>query len=352
MVSRVSEVALDIYERGITPLVEGREAKWFVTGAAGFIGSHLVSCLLKNGQEVVGIDNFSTGRKENLENVRGGLSKEEQGKFLFIECDLCEPERYRESLQGAEFVLHQAALGSVPRSIKDPAATNRANVDGFVKIAVEAAAAGVSRFVYASSSSVYGDHPGLPKVESEIGAPLSPYAVSKRANELYGAVFAKTYSIPFIGLRYFNVFGPRQDPEGAYAAVIPRWIGEMLNGSRRVIFGDGTTSRDFCFVGNVLQMNIRAALHEGLSAEGHIFNVGAERQTDLKELHHLLLEELRSLGAPVDTDEPRFDDFRDGDVKHSLADLSHAHEKLGYEVAWDVREGIRETVRWFSEHSA
>jgi UDP-N-acetylglucosamine/UDP-N-acetylgalactosamine 4-epimerase len=269
---------------------------WLVTGAAGFIGSHLVERLLQLGQRVVGLDNFATGRRENLDLVAAVVGPESARRFTFLEGDVQDADRCAEACRGVDFVLHQAALGSVPRSVADPANTHRSNVNGFLTMLIAARDAGVERFVYASSSSVYGDHPALPKREDQLGRPLSPYAVSKLADELYADVFARTYGMRVTGLRYFNVFGPRQDPEGPYAAAIPRWVGQILRGEPCVIFGDGETSRDFSFVANVVQANLLAAAAEGERPTPEIFNVACGDRTTLNEIYAAIRDGLAARG--------------------------------------------------------
>ncbi len=319
---------------------------WCVTGAAGFIGSHLVEHLLRGGQRVVGLDNFSTGSRANLDDVAEQVGPEAWARFRLVEGDLLDLDACREAVEGADFVLHQAALGSVPRSVADPLATHAANVDGFVHMLVAARDAGVQRVVFASSSSVYGDHPGLPKVEDAIGTPLSPYAVSKRVDELYAHTFQQHYGLQTVGLRYFNVFGPRQDPAGAYAAVIPRWIGEFLDGETPTIHGDGETSRDFCYVANVVQANLRAALAPATD-EAALYNIAYGERTTLRELYDLIAAGLRDVRPGTRTPEPAMGPFRVGDVRHSLADTSRAREAFGYAPTHAVREGLRETVAWY-----
>ena len=317
---------------------------WCVTGAAGFIGSHLVEALLNHGQRVVGLDNFATGHRANLDDVRQRVAPEAWTRFDFREGDIRRLSDCRDALSSTDILLHQAALGSVPRSIQNPLATHEANVDGFVNILVSARDAGVSRVVYASSSSVYGDHPGLPKVEGEIGTPLSPYAVSKRINELYAATFADHYGLRAIGLRYFNVFGPRQDPQGAYAAVIPRWIGGLLSGGQPVIHGDGETSRDFCYIDNVVQANLRAATAS--HARG-VYNVAVGERTTLNELYAQILAGLRAASGEDGWPPAQHGPFRSGDVRHSLANTDRARAELDYAPSHSAAEGLRETVRWF-----
>ncbi|HEX2202695.1 MAG TPA: SDR family oxidoreductase [Longimicrobium sp.] len=320
---------------------------WLLTGAAGFIGSNLLQALLELSQTVVGLDNFATGKRANLEEALAGAGGDAAARFRLVEADVCDAEACRDACAGADVVLHQAALGSVPRSIENPMATHRANVDGFVTVLLAARDAGVRRFVYASSSSVYGDHPGLPKVEDRIGRPLSPYALSKRADELYAEVFGRTYGIEAVGLRYFNVFGRRQDPEGAYAAVIPRWIRQLLSGEPCQIHGDGETSRDFCYVADVLQANLLAATAEGGAAAGEVFNVACGARTTLNELFGLLRERVAPFVPGAAGAEPLRGPFRAGDVRHSLADISRARERLGYVPRHTVAGGLDEAIEWY-----
>ncbi|MBA4115779.1 MAG: NAD-dependent epimerase/dehydratase family protein [Rubrobacter sp.] len=319
---------------------------WLITGVAGFIGSNLLEALLKLGQRVVGLDNMSTGHPRNLEDVRLCVGKRAWTRFELIGGDTTSPEDCVAAARGVDYVLHHAALGSVSRSVSDPIGTNRANVDGFLNVLSASRDAGVARFIYASSSSVYGDHRELPKVEGRIGRPLSPYAVSKYANELYAEVFARAYGIEAIGLRYFNVFGPRQDPAGPYAAVIPRWLTSLPRGEEVHVHGDGETSRDFCYVENAVQANILAAVAGG-AAVNQVYNVAFAGRTTLNELFVLL----RDLVAEVEPDaaraKPIYRDFRAGDVRHSLADISKARELLGYEPAHSVRDGLAETMAWY-----
>ena len=332
--------------------LKARPRSWLVTGSAGFIGSHLLESLLRAGQSVTSLDNFATGHRRNLEQVRAAVGEAAWARHRFIEGDIADVEVCRRACEGAELVLHQAALGSVPRSIKDPLNTHRANATGFLNMLVAAKDAGVSRFVYAASSSTYGDSPTLPKVESVIGRPLSPYAVTKYVNELYADVFGRCYGMAAIGLRYFNVFGARQDPEGAYAAVIPRWVAAMLAGRPCVINGDGQTSRDFCYVANVVQANLCASLVDDSNAIGQVYNVAAGQRTTLLELHELLAASLRERRAGLTVAAPAFAGFREGDVRHSLADITKARSLLGYEPSHDVRAGLREAVGWYCDHLA
>jgi UDP-N-acetylglucosamine/UDP-N-acetylgalactosamine 4-epimerase len=320
---------------------------WLVTGAAGFIGSHLVERLLLAGQRVVGLDDFSTGRRFNIEDAlrRGGSGA--MARFRLVEGSVADGAACREACVGVERVLHQAALGSVPRSLKDPLATHRANVDGFITLLVAARDAGVKRFVYASSSSVYGDDPGLPKVEDRVGQVLSPYAATKKVNELYAQVFQRAYGLQCIGLRYFNVFGPRQDPQGAYAAVIPRWVTALARGERCSLNGDGSTSRDFCFVANAVQANLRAALVPDGDATGAVYNVAVGQKTSLLELHALLRERVAAKVPSAGALEPSLQPFRPGDIKDSLADISQARSRLGYGPTHTIAQGLDETVAWY-----
>ncbi len=327
----------------------GEPKVWLVTGAAGFIGSNLTEQLLRLGQTVVGIDNFATGKRENLEDVRARLSGDEWARFRLVEGDIVDPEVSAAGMVGVDYVLHQAALGSVPRSVKDPIATNLANVEGFLRVLVAAREAGVARVVYAGSSSTYGDHPGLPKVEETIGRPLSPYAVSKYADELYASVFESTYDMSVVGLRYFNVFGRRQDPEGAYAAVIPKWVGQLLRGEPCVIHGDGETSRDFCYIDNVVQANLLAARQEEHGGIGPIYNVAVGGRTTLNELFGLLRDGLAGRFPHLAGTEPVYSEFRAGDVRHSQADITKARTVLGYEPTHDLRHGLEETLDWYVE---
>ena len=324
---------------------------FLITGVAGFIGSNLLEMLLRQGQTVVGLDNFATGHRSNLEDVRSQFDAEVWERFSFHEGDICDPADCAAACQGVDVVLHQAALGSVPRSLEDPVRTNRANIDGFLNMLVAARDAGVERFVYAASSSTYGDHPGLPKVEDRIGKPLSPYAVTKYVNELYADVFARSYGMSCIGLRYFNVFGPRQDPQGAYAAVIPRWIGELLSGQAPRINGDGETSRDFCFIDNTVQANLLAATVTDPDACNRVYNVAVGGRTSLNELFALMREHLADVDSRIADIDPVYGEFRAGDVRHSQADISLATDLLGYLPEHDARSGLAQTCAWFAGRS-
>ena len=321
--------------------------RWLVTGSAGFIGSNLVEALLRLDQRVVGLDNFSTGRARNLEEVRDRVGAAAWQRFTSIEGDICVLDDCRRAVTGANFVLHHAALGSVPRSIEDPLATNAANVDGFMQMLIAARDAGVRRFVYAASSSTYGDHPGLPKVEDVIGKPLSPYAVTKYVNELYAEVFSRCYGFESVGLRYFNIFGPRQDPEGAYAAVIPKWIAAMIQRQPVFVNGDGETSRDFCYVDNAVQANILAALATDPEAVNQIYNVAVSDPTTLNELYRMLRNLLVARYPHLENAQPVYREFRDGDVRHSQADISKASRRLGYSPTHRVGQGLEEAMDWY-----
>ena len=321
---------------------------WLVTGVAGFIGSHLLETLLALGQRVTGLDNFATGHQHNLDAVRASVGDEAWARFSFVHGDIRELADCQRACAGVELVLHQAALGSVPRSIADPITTNAVNVGGFLNMLVAARDAGAKRFVYAASSSTYGDHPGLPKVEDTIGKPLSPYAVTKYVNELYADVFNRTYGLPSVGLRYFNVFGPRQDPKGAYAAVIPLWAASLLQGQTVFINGDGETSRDFCFVANAVQANLLAATTTNNAAVNQIYNVAVGDQTTLNGLHAMLVQALQSALPGLKAAPPEHRPFRAGDVRHSLADVSKACKLLGYQPSHDIRAGLVVAANWFA----
>jgi UDP-N-acetylglucosamine 4-epimerase len=314
---------------------------WLVTGSAGFIGSHLVEHLLRNGQQVVSLDNFATGHRANLAEVAQAVGPEAWRRHRFIEATIVDPEACREACRGVDIVLHQAALGSVPRSSADPVPTHQTNVTGFVNMLVAARDAGVQRFVYASSSSIYGDDATLPKVENVTGEPLSPYAASKQANELYASIFARCYGMQTIGMRYFNVFGARQDPEGAYAAVIPRWIRALLRDDAVQVNGDGETSRDFCYIANVVQANLLAALTEEQRAVNQAYNIAVGERTSLNRL-------LQLLGSILGTHpRPTYGPFRDGDVRHSLADISRARRLLGYCPTHTLANGLKDALPWY-----
>jgi len=318
--------------------------RWLVTGAAGFIGSHLLQTLLAAGQHVRTLDNFSTGHARNFDKVRAAVGEDNWRRHVAITGDIADEAACHAACEGVDVVLHEAALGSVPRSLADPLTTHRSNATGFLNMLVAARDAKVQRFVYAASSSTYGDSPALPKVEDVIGRPLSPYAVTKYLNELYADVFGRGYGMPTIGLRYFNVFGPRQDPDGAYAAVIPRWIAAMLEGRECVVNGDGETSRDFCYVRNVVQANLRAALTTDVDAIGRVYNVAVGRRTTLNQLHAALAGAIEALRPGLRVAPPVHAPFRAGDVRHSLADISLARRLLGYEPSHTIAAGMAETV--------
>ena len=320
---------------------------WLITGVAGFIGSNLLETLLRNNQRVNGLDNLSTGYQRNLDQVRDCVTPEQWCNFKFFEGDIRSLEQCQELSQGVDYILHQAALGSVPRSIEDPISTNESNISGFLNILVAARDNGVDRLVYAASSSTYGDHPDLPKVEDRIGNPLSPYAVTKLVNELYADIFAKTYGLKSIGLRYFNIFGKRQDPEGAYAAVIPKWIAKILAGEMVEIYGDGETSRDFCYIDNAVQANILAAITDNPSAINQVYNVALNDCTSLNQLLELIQQNLEVRVPGLNFEEPKHRDFRKGDVRHSQADISKAKTLLGYEPTHLIDAGLEEAMDWY-----
>ena len=321
--------------------------KWLVTGVAGFIGSHILQRLLELDQVVVGLDNFSTGHPGNLEDVRTAVRPESWSRFTFIEGDIRDLDTCNKACSGVEVVLCQAALGSVPRSIKEPITIHESNVNGFLNLLVAARDAGVNRMVYASSSSVYGDDPGLPKVEAQTGNPLSPYALTKVINEQYASVFARCYGFKSIGLRYFNVFGPRQDPNGPYAAVMPKWIQALLTGAPCLIHGDGETSRDFCFVANAVQANLLAGSAPE-TALGEVFNVSFGDATTLNQLYGMMAERVALLQDGFIHRDPTYTDFREGDIRHSLADLSKIRTMLGYAPTHSVSEGLDVLVPWYA----
>lgn len=327
--------------------LSAQPSRWLVTGVAGFIGSNLLLRLLQLNQEIVGFDNFATGYSRNLDQVRELVTPAQWARFRFVEGDIRSAEQCRDVMAGVRYVLHQAALGSVPRSIEDPMACHAANVTGFLNMIHAASHAGVESFVYASSSAVYGDHPALPKVETQIGAPLSPYAASKYMDEVYAEVFARCYQTRSVGLRYFNVFGPRQDPEGAYAAVIPKWIASMIQGTPVLINGDGETSRDFCYIANVVQANLLAATRVPQGPGAHVFNVACHERTTLNQLFELLRQRLTKTYPRLASSKPEYRDFRAGDVRHSEADISRARATLGYEPTHDIAAGLDEALDWY-----
>ncbi|KYZ85963.1 Vi polysaccharide biosynthesis protein VipB/TviC [Alcanivorax sp. KX64203] len=336
MTTRYEQVKAELQENPKT---------WLITGVAGFIGSNLLETLLRLDQIVVGLDNFATGHQKNMDEVQTLVKEEQWKRFRFIEGDICDLETCRQAVGGVDYVLHQAALGSVPRSINDPITTNKANIDGFLNMLVAAKDEGVNSFTYAASSSTYGDHPALPKVEENIGKPLSPYAVTKYVNELYADVFSRAYDFKSIGLRYFNVFGPRQDPDGAYAAVIPKWTASMIKGEEVFINGDGETSRDFCFIENAVQANILSAA-AGEEAKNSVYNVAYGERTSLNDLFKKIKKALAQHGIIYDK-EAGYRDFRVGDVRHSLAAVSKANEYLSYSPEYDIESGIIKAMPWY-----
>ena len=329
--------------------LQARDYHWLVTGAAGFIGSNLVEALLKLGQRVTGLDNFATGHRHNLDQVQGLVGADAWQRFTFIEGDIRQLADCARACEGVDFVLHQAALGSVPRSVADPITTNEVNISGFLNMLTASRDAKVKRFVYAASSSTYGDHPDLPKREAVIGNPLSPYAVTKYVNELYANVFARTYGCESIGLRYFNVFGPRQDPHGAYAAVIPLWVAQLIANQPLRINGDGETSRDFCFIDNVVQANLLAAL-AGPEAANEVYNVALNERTSLNELHGMMCELLADRFPHVRAHKPEHAGFRAGDVRHSQADISKAASLLGYAPSHSIGAGLKQAMDWYVDN--
>ena len=332
------------YQKALDTL-QAQPRRWLVTGCAGFIGSNLTETLLGLGQTVIGLDNFATGHQYNLDEVRDTVGAEAWARFTFIEGDIRTLETCLQAVQGVDYVLHQAALGSVPRSLNDPITTNEVNVSGFLNMLVAARDAGVKSFVYAASSSTYGDHEALPKVEDRIGRPLSPYAVTKYVNELYADVFARSYGFESIGLRYFNVFGKRQDPNGAYAAVIPRWVAAMIRNEDVTINGDGETSRDFCFIENVVQANILSALAPE-AGRNQVYNVAVNARTSLNQLFGYLSTVLGENGV-IYGKAPVYGSFRAGDVRHSQADISKAGSLLGYAPQYDILQGLQKAMPWY-----
>ena len=324
---------------------------WLVTGVAGFIGSNLLEALLNLNQTVTGLDNLETGHLHNLEQVQALVTPQQWQNFTFVKGDIRDQDTCHQACQNVDYILHQAALGSVPRSLEDPVTTNQSNIDGFLHMLVAARDAKVKRFVYAASSSTYGDHPDLPKVEDKIGKPLSPYAVTKLVNELYADVFARSYGLSVIGLRYFNIFGPRQDPEGAYAAVIPKWIAAMIDGDAVYINGDGETSRDFCYVKNAVQANLLAATASHPEAENQVYNVALGDRISLNELFENLRTNLLGHHPHLEEFRPAYREFRAGDVRHSQADISKAKTLLGYAPTHKVREGLAEVMEWYLNRS-
>ena len=335
--------------------LKSNQYTWLVTGVAGFVGSNLLEKLMILNQKVIGLDNFETGYKHNivqaLEDAKNSLKSEglelASENFKLIDGDIRKLDDCHLACIGVDFILHQAALGSVPRSIENPIHTNKANIDGYLNMLVAAKDAKVKRFVYAASSSTYGNHPGLPKVEDEIGNPLSPYAVTKLVNELYSEVFAKAYDFKSIGLRYFNIFGKRQDPDGAYAAVIPKWISSILNKEDVFINGDGESSRDFCYIDNTVQMNILAAMTDNDEATDQVYNVAVNDRTSLNQLYQMIEDRLVQRITGLEKKEPIYRGFRVGDVRHSLADISKARRLLNYQPKYMISKGIDESIDWY-----
>jgi UDP-N-acetylglucosamine/UDP-N-acetylgalactosamine 4-epimerase len=331
--------------------LKGSQNTWLVTGVAGFIGSNLLEKLLILNQKVVGLDNFDTGHQHNIDqaiqDANSATGKDLSSNFKFVNGDIRELSNCKEACDGVDYVLHQAALGSVPRSIEDPINTNRANIDGFLNMLVASKDANVKRFVYAASSSTYGDHPDLPKVEDKIGNPLSPYAVTKVVNELYANVFAKTYGFKTIGLRYFNIFGKRQDPNGAYAAVIPKWVAAILNKEDVFINGDGETSRDFCYIDNTVQMNLLAATTDNDEATDQVYNVALNDRTSLNKLYQMIEERLIQRTQGLEKKEPIYQDFRAGDVRHSQANIEKAQTLLDYQPKYMISDGMDVAMDWY-----
>lgn len=332
--------------------LRGNPRRWLVTGSAGFIGSHLVETLLRLGQVVVGVDDFSTGRRQNLDEVRAAVGPEAWGRHAFKEGDIVDPAVCAAACESVDVVLHEAALGSVPQSLADPLRTHAVNATGFLNILIAARDAGVRRFVYAGSSAAYGDHEALPHAEDATGRPLSPYAATKQVDELYAGVFSRCFGLSSIGLRYFNVFGPRQDPGDAYAAVVPRWIAAMLAGAPATIHGDGTATRDFCFVADVVQANLLAATTSDDEAVNQVYNVGTGERLSLRELSGLLRDLVRAERPDLGIPAPVHAALRHGDIPHSQADISKARRRLGYAPTYDVRTGLLETLAWHRRRAA
>jgi UDP-N-acetylglucosamine 4-epimerase len=330
--------------------LKNEQHTWLITGVAGFIGSNLLETLLKLNQNVIGLDNFHTGYQHNLDDVKSLVNSAQWERFQFIKGDIRNLQDCLKACDGVDYVLHEAALGSVPRSIADPLATNEVNISGFLNMLVASRDKKVKRLIYAASSSTYGDHADLPKIEERIGKPLSPYAVTKLVNELYAEVFAKTYGVELIGLRYFNVFGPRQNPNGAYAAVIPTWITKILADQSIYINGDGETSRDFCFIANAVQANLLASMSQNPLAVNQVFNVAVGEQNTLKKLFELLRDTFKTQSIQYDK-EPIFQEFRSGDVRHSLADITKGRNLLSYAPTFTLTQGISQLVPWWVSHA-
>lgn len=338
--------------QSLSKLTSNCNKKWLITGVAGFVGSNLLEFLLRSGQDVVGVDNFLTGKIDNLEEVKNLITKENWKKFKFIEGDIKNLNTCKLACnEGIDFILHQAALGSVPRSISDPISVNENNISGFLNVLEVAKRIKIKKFIYASSSSVYGDNFSIPKVEDKIGNPLSPYAITKVTNENYAKNFTALYGIPTVGLRYFNVFGPRQDPYGEYSAVIPRWINDLINDRKIIINGDGTTTRDFCYIDNVIQANILACLTNSKEVNGQVFNIACAESISLNELyaelkHQLIYNKIKIRNKPI------YGPFREGDIKVSLASINKAKLILNYNPKINIRSGIVPTVKYYLEKFA
>ena len=341
---------MDKFEE-IQKYLKNNQKTWLITGVAGFIGSNLLEKLLILNQKIIGLDNFDTGHNFNLDeairDANNFTGEDLSGNFSFINGDIREIDDCKRACKDVDYVLHQAALGSVPRSIEDPINTNKANIDGFLNMLVASKEADIKRFVYAASSSTYGDHPDLPKQEDKIGNPLSPYAVTKLVNELYAKVFSETYGIETIGLRYFNIFGKRQDPKGAYAAVIPKWVSAILNQDDVFINGDGETSRDFCFVENAIQINILAATTENHKAINQVYNVALNDRTSLNQLYEMIEKGILKRVKKLERKDPIYRDFRPGDVRHSQANIEKAQILLGYFPRHTISMGLEETMDWY-----
>jgi UDP-N-acetylglucosamine 4-epimerase len=342
---------LNKFKKETVSFLKKNKFSWLVTGAAGFIGSNLVEALLNYNQRVVGLDNFLTGHQRNIESITSNLSSLQKENFHFVESDITNIDDCKNITSNIDYVLHQAAVGSVPRSIEKPLLSHENNINGFLNILIACKENKVKNLVYAASSSTYGDNEQLPKVENIIGNPLSPYAVTKYVNELYAGVFSKVYGLNTVGLRYFNVFGRRQDPHGSYAAVIPRWINAMMHNEEIAIFGDGLTSRDFCYIDNVIEANILAALASKPSALNTVYNVAKGDSTSLNNLFTLIKDNLMHHQIHY-TKEPFYAPFRDGDIRHSMADISKSKRELGYDPRFAINKGIKETVRWFVSNNA
>ena len=331
--------------------LENNQLTWVITGVAGFIGSNLLEKLLKLNQKVIGLDNLSTGYLKNIEEATSFVDpKLLKENFTFFEADICEFEVCQKVCETADYVLHQAALGSVPRSVVDPINTHNSNINGFLNMLIAARDSNVKRFIYASSSSIYGDHPDLPKVEDKIGNPLSPYAVTKLVNEIYAKNFSETYEFDSIGLRYFNIFGKRQDPNGAYAAVIPKWVTTMINGEEIFINGDGKTTRDFCYIENVIQANLLSALTTNKEALNQVFNIAVNDTTSLLDLFDMISSNLNDNIRNLNIKEPIYRDFQDGDVRHSQGAIDHATKNLGYIPTHTINEGLNEAIHWYIQN--